>query len=111
VACVSDNSTEAIILRGAARYGYSGAAHDGATMEKIGAGDCWAMSDYLQTKLSKAGIRSRVVQYANSYTSRHRSVQLYQNGKWLDVPYKKYGINQLFSAQSSKPSLKVIAGG
>jgi hypothetical protein len=111
LASVSDNSTEATILRGAARYGYSGAAHDGATMEKIGAGDCWAMSDYLQTKLTKAGIRSRVVQYANSYTSRHRSVQLYQNGKWLDVPYKKYGINQLFSAQSSKPSLKVIAGG
>ena len=111
VATVASDSKEATILSGAARYKYSHAAHDGANMEKIGAGDCWAMSDYLQTKFSKAGIKSRVVQYANGYSSRHRSVQLYQNGKWLDVPYKKYGINQMFSAQSSKPSMKVIAGG
>lgn len=110
-ATVASDSGEATILRGAAQYGYSGAAHDGATMEKIGAGDCWAMSDYLQTKFSKAGIQSRVVQYANGYSSRHRSVQLYQNNKWLDVPYKQYGINQMFSAQSSKPGMTVITGG
>jgi hypothetical protein len=111
VATVDSESKEATILRGAARYGYSGAAHDGATMEKIGAGDCWAMSDYLQTKFSTAGIKSRVVQYANGYSSRHRSVQLYQNNKWLDVPYKQYGVNQMFSAQSSKPGMTVITGG
>ncbi|MEN6329069.1 MAG: hypothetical protein ABFC91_02125 [Methanobacteriaceae archaeon] len=110
VATVASDSQEAIILRGATRYRYSGAAHDGATMEKIGAGDCWAMSDYLQTKFSKAGVKSRIVQYANGYSSRHRSVQLYQNNKWLDVPYKQYGINQMFSAQSSKPGMTVITG-
>lgn len=110
VAIVTTDSDEATILRSAARYRYSGAAHDGTAMEKNGAGDCWAMSDYLQTKFTKAGIKSRIVQYSNAYSSRHRSVQLFQNNKWLDVPYKQYGINQMFSAQSSKPGIKVITG-
>ncbi|HMK54331.1 MAG TPA: hypothetical protein VK444_06060 [Methanobacteriaceae archaeon] len=111
VATVAAGSSEEQILRGAARFGYSSAAHDGATMERTGAGDCWAMSDYLYTKFSQAGVQSRVVQYANSYVSNHRSVQLYQNSAWLDVPYAAYGINNLFSAQSSKPGMTVIAGG
>ncbi|MEG3224967.1 MAG: hypothetical protein BME94_05450 [Methanobacteriales archaeon Met13] len=111
VASVAAGSSEDQILRGAAQFGYSGAAHDGATMERIGAGDCWAMSDYLNTKFSQVGVRSRVVQYANRYVSKHRSVQLYQSEAWLDVPYKQYGINNLFSAQSSKPGMTVIAGG
>ena len=41
------NANLAAIMRSAAKFGYSGAAHTGAAMERIGAGDCWAMSDYL----------------------------------------------------------------
>jgi hypothetical protein len=107
---ISYGTKEEQILRGAARFRYSSAAHNGATMERIGSGDCWAMSDYLQKKFNAAGIRARTVQYANSYTSRHRSVQLYKNGVWVDINYKKYGINNLFSAQASKPGMKVVAG-
>jgi hypothetical protein len=108
---ISYGTKEEQILRGAARFRYSSAAHNGATMERIGGGDCWAMSDFLQKKFNAAGIRARTVQYANSYTSKHRSVQLYKNGAWVDISYKKYGINNLFSAQTKKPGMKVVAGG
>ena len=78
-------------------------------MMAIGSGDCWAMSDYLYSKLSAAGIHSRIVQYRTAYSSNHRSVQLYQNGAWVDVPYSSYGYNMLFSATSSKPGMTVLA--
>ena len=97
------------ILANGARYGYSHSASTAAGMMSIGSGDCWAMSDYLYSKLQAAGINSRIVQYSTAYSSRHRSVQLYQNGAWVDVPYSSYGYSTMFKATSSKPGLKVIA--
>ena len=69
------NANLAAIMRSAAKYGYSGAAHTAAAMERIGAGDCWAMSDYLYKHMAAAGMKARIIQYATSYSSRHRSVQ------------------------------------
>jgi Bacterial Ig-like domain len=86
----------ASIMRSAAKYGYSHAAHTAAAMESIGAGDCWAMSDYLYTKMTAAGIKSRIIQYATAYSSRHRSVQYEENGKWVNAPYKEYDVNMMF---------------
>lgn len=107
----SKTSTSSLseILASGAKYGYSHSASTASGMIAIGSGDCWAMSDYLYSKLQAAGIESRIVQYSTSYSSRHRSVQLYQNGAWVDVPYSSYGYSSMFKATSSKPGLTVIA--
>lgn len=97
------------ILKKAAKYGYSSVAHDAAGLIKYGTGDCWAMSDYLFKQFSAAGIKSRVVQYATEYASNHRSVQLYQNGAWVDVPYREYGFNMMFNNTSGSKYGSVIA--
>jgi N-acetylmuramoyl-L-alanine amidase len=102
-------STISSILASGAKYGYSHSASTAAAMESIGSGDCWAMSDYLYSKLSAAGYHARIVQYSTAYSSNHRSVQLYQNGAWVDVPYSSYGYNMLFSATSSKAGMTVLA--
>ncbi|HEX3014388.1 MAG TPA: hypothetical protein VHO92_08990 [Methanobacterium sp.] len=83
------------IMKSGSKYGYSHYYHTGADLVKHGCGDCWAFSDYLNTKFKVAGYQSRVVQYATSYSSRHRSVQLYQQGTWKTVPYRAYGYNYL----------------
>lgn len=105
----TSSSTLSQILASGAKYGYSHSASSAAAMESIGSGDCWAMSDYLYSKLSAAGIDARIVQYSTAYSSNHRSVQLYENGAWVDVPYSSYGYNTLFKATSSKPGMTVIA--
>ena len=105
---ISSSSTTAQILKSGARYGYSSSAHTAAAMQSIGSGDCWAMSAYLYSKLKAAGISARIVQYSTAYSSRHRSVQIYQ-GSWVDVPYSSYGYNSMFRATSSKPGLTVVA--
>ena len=83
------------IMKSAAGYGYSHSYHTGSDLAKHHCGDCWAYSDYLNNKFQSAGYHSRVVQYATSYSSRHRSVQLYQSGEWKTVPYRAYGYNYL----------------
>ena len=90
------NASLASIMKGAAKYGYSHAASTAAAMERIGAGDCWAMSDYLYTKMTAAGINARIIQYPTAYSSRHRSVQYQENGSWVNAPYRDYGVNMMF---------------
>ena len=90
------DATIASIMRSGAKYGYSRGISTASAMQKAGAGDCWAMSAYLNSKFQAAGYKSRIIQYATSYSSRHRSVQLYQNGKWITVPYRAYGYNGMF---------------
>lgn len=91
----SDSTIDAI-MRSGAKYGYRSGISTAAAMQRAGAGDCWAMSEYLNSKFQAAGYQSRIIQYATSYSSRHRSVQLNQNGKWVTVPYRAYGYNYLF---------------
>jgi hypothetical protein len=101
------NASLASIMKGAAKYGYSHAASTAAAMERIGAGDCWAMSDYLYTKMTAAGITTRIIQYATSFSQRHRSVQYEENGVWINVPYKQYGVNMMFwNTQSTGAVIK-----
>lgn len=102
-------STVSQILKTASKYGYSSAAHDAAGLVKYGSGDCWAMSDYLYKKFKAAKIKARIVQYATEYASNHRSVQLYQNGSWVDVPYRTYGFNSMFNNTSGSKYGSVIA--
>ena len=70
-----------------------------------GVGDCWANSDYLMGQLTKAGVKARIIQYRTSMSSRHRSVQLYKNGNWVDYDYKANGYRMRYWATSSKPGM------
>lgn len=97
------------ILKTASKYGYSSAAHDAAGLVKYGSGDCWAMSDYLYKKFKAAKVKARIVQYSTEYASNHRSVQLYKNGSWVDVPYRTYGFNSMFNNTSGSKYGSVIA--
>lgn len=102
-------STVSQILKTAARYGYSSAAHDAAGLVRYGSGDCWAMSDYLFKNFKASKVKSRIVQYATAYSSNHRSVQLYKSGSWVDVPYRSYGFNMMFNNTSGSKYGSVIA--
>jgi len=56
-----------------------------------GVGDCWTNSEILYQKLKSQGYRVRIIQYPTSYSSRHRSVQYYSNGRWCNYNYKANG--------------------
>jgi len=99
-AAVSLSSLDAI-MKAASKFRYSGAASTGAAMERIGSGDCWAMSDYLYTHMTKAGMTARIIQYATAYSSRHRSVQYRQNNTWVNAPYRTYFSTNMFNNTQS----------
>jgi hypothetical protein len=92
----SSDATIDSIMRSGAKYGHRRGISSASAMQSAGAGDCWAMSEYLNSKFRAAGYNSRIIQYATSYSSRHRSVQLNLNGKWVTVPYRAYGYNSMF---------------
>jgi len=77
-----------------------GTTTSGDTMAKTGTGDCWAGADYLHKRLEASGCQARIIQYGTSAASNHRSVQIMQNGQWVDFDYKKYGIDKNFAAYS-----------
>ena len=83
------------IMKSAAGYSYRSGVSTASGLTRYKGGDCWAYSAYLNGKFKAAGYKSRVIQYATSYSSNHRSVQLYQNGQWKTVPYRAYGYNYL----------------
>jgi len=92
----SDDPALDTIMRSGSKYGYRRGISTAAAMQSAGAGDCWAMSDYLNAKFQEAGYQSRVIQYATRYSSRHRSVQVNRNSEWQTTPYRSYGYNYLF---------------
>ncbi len=103
------NASIAQIMISASKYGYSYSASTAADMERIGAGDCWAMSDYLYTHMRAAGITARIIQYPTAYSSRHRSVQYMSNGVWINAPYRSYFHTDMFNNTQSTGA--VIAEG
>jgi hypothetical protein len=98
---VTSTASLASIMTSAAKYGYSGAAHTAVDMVRIGSGDCWAMSDYLYTHMTKAGMTARIIQYATAYSSSHRSVQYRQNNTWVNAPYRTYFSTNMFNNTQS----------
>ena len=104
---VASTASLASIMKGASKYRYSGAAHTAEGMIAHGSGDCWAMSDYLYKKMTGAGMKARIIQYATAYSSRHRSVQYYTGGSWQNAPYRTYFSTNMFNNTQSYG--KVIA--
>lgn len=77
-------------------------------MKQKGNGSCWAWSEALYVELNAVGIKTRIIQYPwPPYTSRHRSVQVYQNGKWVDYPYGSTNISKNAKAWSGRSSMFV----
>jgi len=95
------NATIAQIMISASKFRYSHSASTASAMERIGGGDCWAMSDYLYTSMKAAGMKSRIIQYATAYSSNHRSVQYLQNNKWVNAPYRQYFSTNMFNNTQS----------
>ncbi|MDI9437333.1 MAG: peptidoglycan-binding protein [Euryarchaeota archaeon] len=73
-----------------------------------GIGDCWDNSAYLYQKITSSGSKARIIQYATSQSSRHRSVQVYSNGKWVNYDYKANGYAQRYYATSNSVNGVVI---
>ena len=94
----------------ASQYGFcaDSGSEDYATMKQKGCGSCWAWSDALYTELTRIGYTCRIVQYATQYSSRHRSVQIKENGSWNDYPYRSTNIPNLAYNTSGSSSGQVI---
>jgi N-acetylmuramoyl-L-alanine amidase len=73
-----------------------------------GSGDCWDNSARLYNHLNSAGQQVRIIQYRTSYSPRHRSVQVLQNGGWVDYNYKGNGYARRYDATNRKPGMRVI---
>ncbi|MEN6328679.1 MAG: hypothetical protein ABFC91_00105 [Methanobacteriaceae archaeon] len=73
-----------------------------------GTGDCWTNSEILYNKLKAQGYRVRIIQYATSMSSRHRSVQYYKDGKWVNYDYKGNGYAMRYWYTSNYVNGKVI---
>ena len=79
-------------------------------MKKNGSGSCFAWSEALYEELNKAGIKARIIQYGTSMAWNHRSVQIEENGEWVDYPYKqlkKASVAKYAGATKSKPGMHV----
>lgn len=75
-----------------------------------GVGDCWTNSAALYARLTGSGQKARIIQYASSYSPRHRSVQVYQNGAWTNYNYKANGYSWRYYATSGSSSGSVVKG-
>ncbi len=72
-------------------------------------GDCWDVSNAMYSQLSSSGQRARIVQYANSYVSNHRSVEVWNGNGWVDADYS--GQAWVGQPTAHDSSAQVIAGG
>lgn len=74
-----------------------------------GVGDCWDNSAALYSELTASGQSARIVQYANSYSSNHRSVEVWDGSSWVDYDYRSNGYSNRYYATSHDSSATVIA--
>jgi len=101
----SSKKSYANAVRSYSKY-YSSSWYNGK-----GTGDCWANSASLYSSLTSSGTRARIVQYANRYSSNHRSVQVWNGNSWVDYDYRGNGYAQRYYATGGSSSGAVIAGG
>lgn len=73
----------------------SGGPSTFAGVVKAKVGDCWGLAEWASKQLKANGYKTRIVQGASSASSRHRWVQVYVGGKWINfessLVTKKYG--------------------
>ena len=77
----------------ASKYKFNHSSSTYCGMRSSGGGDCFAWSAALWQELKNSGYTPRIVEYATSYSSNHRSVQYKDsNGSWVDYPYDSTNI-------------------
>lgn len=74
-----------------------------------GVGDCWDNSNALYGELTASGTKARIVQYSNSYSSNHRSVEVWNGNSWVDYDYRGNGYSNRYYATAHGSSAAVIA--
>jgi N-acetylmuramoyl-L-alanine amidase len=94
---------------GTSKYYSSGYSSSSGWSSGKGTGDCWANSAALYSSLTASGTKARIVQYASSYSSNHRSVQVWNGNSWVDYNYKANGYSNRYYATSGSSSGTVIA--
>lgn len=75
-----------------------------------GTGDCWENSNILYNQLISAGYTARIIQYSNSYSANHRSVEIWDGSSWVDYDYKGNGYsNRYYATSHDDSSVTVMA--
>ncbi|BDZ71493.1 peptidoglycan-binding protein [Methanobacterium petrolearium] len=89
-------------------YSSSGYSSSSGWSSGKGTGDCWDNSNMLYSQLTSSGTKARIVQYSNSYSSNHRSVEVWNGNSWVDYDYKGNGYSNRYYATSHGSSAAVI---
>jgi N-acetylmuramoyl-L-alanine amidase len=75
-----------------------------------GTGDCWENSYILYNQLISEGYTARIIQYSNSYSANHRSVEIWDGSSWVDYDYRGNGYsNRYYATSHDDSSVTVIA--
>ena len=93
----------------ASKYQFNYSASTYCGMRSTGGGDCHAWSAALWQELKNIGYAVRIVQYATSQSSNHRSVQYKDNsGNWQDYPYSSTNLPRNATATSGAANGTVV---
>lgn len=103
----ADTSIETVVKE-IGNFKYAKGCSNKKCLKKTGKGECWALSDYIHSRLTELGVTSRIVQYKTGYSSNHRQVQYKKDNKWVMFPYAKSGIDHLFYTNSIPSSAKEL---
>jgi hypothetical protein len=93
----------------ASQFLYASGCSDAACLESGGSGDCYAMSFWLSEKLNSIGVQNQILWCSGPHN--HRTVQINQNGQWVDFDYKKYNIAKMFRVSQDRSGCRVYNGG
>lgn len=90
------------------QFSYSHSCSDGECIKSSKQGDCWALSDYIASRLNSSGISAKIYQYATSGSSRHRQVKYQDGSNWVMFPYSESSIDHNFYTNSIPSDAKEI---
>ncbi|WP_321421687.1 peptidoglycan-binding domain-containing protein [uncultured Methanobacterium sp.] len=104
----SSSSSSSVSSSSSYSTGYTSGT-DGWSSGK-GTGDCWENSNILYNQLISEGYTARIIQYSNSYSANHRSVEIWDGSSWVDYDYKGNGYsNRYYATSHDDSSVTVIA--
>lgn len=89
------------------KFSYSHSCSDGGCIKSTKKGDCHALSDYIYTKLKKAGVPVRIYTYVTGSSDDHRQVKYNNGSEWVMFPYGKSGIDHFFYTNSIPSSAEI----
>jgi len=98
------------ICKEISKFSYSNSCSDGNCIKSRKKGDCWALSDYIYSRLKSEGISAKIYQYKTSGSDRHRQVEYKDGSKWVMFPYSKSGIDHNFYTNSIPSGASVCKG-